>query len=183
MHEFPLSLNVKKIIHEIEAIKKRLDKIAELVEKTENKNKIRGYELAKKEFELEFEKKIGSICPLLKELKKYEDELKTEIKSLVDEKLKKEAMLEVEVELNEDPKKIKILESDIQHLETRIKELNTPFETILSLKEKLLKYIPEIPTTSECTHKNKTLIATVPMFKRTIFIYECLDCGKRWREG
>jgi len=171
------------VVCKIEAFERRLKKLNELAQRAKGEGReTMGYDLAEKEYEEQIRKIIDEAALEIKALREIEAKFETEKERLETEKLKKEAMYEVESELNEDATKISELGKEIQSIEGEIKSLETSLQRIFSIKERLQPYLPKPP--SECNHPRKRIVSTLADMRdlgRGI-IYECPDCGKRWRE-
>jgi DNA-directed RNA polymerase subunit M/transcription elongation factor TFIIS len=174
---------LEAVIRDIEVFEKRLKKLDELTEraKVEGKETI-GYGLAREEYEDQIKKIVKETTLDIEALGRHEAKFEAEKERLETEKIKKGAMHEVERELNEDATKISELEKGIQSIESEIKSLETSLQRISSAKASLQPYLPKPP--SECNHPRKRIVTTLADMRdlgRGI-IYECPDCGKRWRE-
>lgn len=174
---------LEAVIRDIDGFEKRLKKLGELAERAKAKGgETIGYDLARKEYEEQIKKIVNEAALNIEALGKHEAKFEAEKERLENEKLKKAAMYEVERELNEDAAKISELEKGIQSIESEIKSLETSLQRTSSVKARLQPYLPKKP--SECNHPRKRVVTTLADMRdlgRGI-IYECPDCGKRWRE-
>jgi DNA-directed RNA polymerase subunit M/transcription elongation factor TFIIS len=174
---------LETVIRDVEVFEKRLKKLDELAERAKAKGtETIGYDLAREEYEEQIKKIVNEATADIEALRKHEAKFEAEKEKLETEKIKKGAMYEVERELNEDATKISELEKGIQSIESEIKSLETSLQRISSVKARLQPYLPKKP--SECSHPRKRVVNTLADMRdlgRGI-IYECPDCGKRWRE-
>jgi DNA-directed RNA polymerase subunit M/transcription elongation factor TFIIS len=174
---------LKAVISDIEVFEKRLKKLDELAERAKAQGgETIGYDLARKEYEGQIKKIVNDATPDIEALRKHEAKFDAEKERLENEKLKKAAMYEVERELNEDATKISELEKEIQDTEGKIKVLENSLQSIHLIMEKLQPY--RLKPQSECSHPRKRIVtpfADMRDLGRAV-LYECPDCGKRWRE-
>lgn len=178
-----LMSRLEAAVSDIRKVETRLNKLQELAEraKAEGRETI-GYELAREEYKNQISKIVGRVKDDFKSLERYEVGLEGQRNNLRKERLKKMAMYEVERELSEDHEKVDELEKEISEIEGKIDDLDKALRNIRLIKDKLQPYMPKPP--SECSHLRKRVIGQVADMKdlgRAV-LYECLDCGKRWRE-
>jgi chromosome segregation ATPase len=178
-----LMSRLEMVVSDIERVERRVSKLHELAEKAKaDGRETVGYDLAREEYQNQISRIVNEVKGDFKSLEKYELDLEGRRDDLEKEKLKKMAMCEVERELNEDPAKVNELENEIRGFEDKIKGLNETLGKIRLIKEKLQPYMPKPP--SECSHPRKRVISQFADMRdlgRTV-LYECPDCGKRWRE-
>ncbi|MEM2180379.1 MAG: hypothetical protein QXP32_06150 [Nitrososphaeria archaeon] len=91
-------------------------------------------------------------------------------------------MLEIGTAINEEQAKIIELDYAIQNIEGNIKNLEQNLAKISSIRQRLKPYLSE--PIYECTHPRKMVVTSVSNMRDLAVgvLYECPDCGKRWRE-
>ncbi|MEM2125682.1 MAG: hypothetical protein QXQ53_04725 [Candidatus Methanosuratincola sp.] len=183
-------------LKKIKDVERRLEKLSEL-EKTAAQEERKSYEEARKEYDLQIRKILDDYRSNYCELTGLERDLNEQLSAIENDVGKKNAMLKVERELNEDPQIISFYEQEIRNAEEKIKEMNYCLERVKKAKDELSQYYDEILTDKKsnqileakksnqdsCNHSRKIRVADVNSTRGLAgALYACLDCGKRWRE-
>ena len=128
----------------IEAFQKRIRKVDELSQKVGKKTgKTKGYQLAKKAYEREIQGIVKKSKPILDDLHGIISELQGKKKKSETEKLKKSAMQEVELEINEDQERIDALKREIQKIEDDKERSEGSLTSASHMQKRILPYMPK----------------------------------------